>query len=59
MSLEETQAAPARSAAARRPANPNRWERLKSYLEVMTRWPRRFCCQQLSLDSVQKGRSLP
>src|SRR5579872_1080644 len=26
---------------------------------VMTRWPRRFCCQQASLLSVQNGFSLP
>jgi hypothetical protein len=24
-----------------------------------TKWPRRFCCQQASLDSVQNGFSLP
>src|SRR5216683_6378139 len=24
-----------------------------------TKWPRRFCCQQLSLCSMQKGFSLP
>src|SRR3954468_14178213 len=26
---------------------------------VRTKWPRRFCCQQDSFDSVQKGCSLP
>ncbi len=24
-----------------------------------TKWPRRFCCQQLSFDSVQNGFSFP
>ena len=32
---------------------------LAGYFAVMTKWPRRFCCQQLSLLSVQKGVSLP
>ena len=30
-----------------------------AYFAVMTKCPRRFCCQQLSLLSVQKGVSLP
>jgi hypothetical protein len=33
--------------------------RLHGYFDVITKWERRFCCQQSSDDSVQKGRSLP
>jgi len=34
------------------------WQR-NGYCRAGTKWPRRFCCQQVSLDSVQKGFSLP
>ena len=29
------------------------------YLPVITKWPRRFCCQQASFSSLQNGCSLP
>ena len=29
------------------------------YFLVMTKWPRRFCCQQPSVSSLQNGCSLP
>ena len=29
------------------------------HFAVKTKWARRFSCQQVSLESLQKGRSLP
>ncbi len=31
----------------------------QNYLAVITKCARRFCCQHVSEDSVQKGRSFP
>jgi len=60
MSSEDTQPDPATaaSAAASGPATRRR-RGIRNYLAVMTMCPRRFCCQQPSVDSVQKGRSFP
>jgi hypothetical protein len=42
----------------RRVGFPSTNKQVNSYLAI-TKWPRRFCCQQDSLLSMQKGFSLP
>lgn len=42
------------SRGVRRVGAVNVWDYL-----VWMKWPRRFCCQQASFDSMQKGFSLP
>jgi hypothetical protein len=44
---------------AQRVARRNKRDKFTSGYLAMTKWPRRFCCQQDSLLCVQNGFSLP